>query len=53
MSMGEENTTMRRSFNSVEHVVEVTAKRRLFLVMSVTPMSTLKMYSLDGGPSPG
>ena len=53
MSMGEENTTMRRSFNSVEHVVEVTAKRRLFLVTSVTPISTLKMVYLDGGPPHG
>ena len=54
MSMGGENTaTINSYFNSVEHVVEVTAKRRLFLVTSVTPMSTLKMYSLDGGPSPG
>ena len=39
--------------SSVEHVVEVTAKRLLFLVTSVTPISTLKKYSLDGGPSQG
>ena len=29
--------------SSVEHEVEVTAKRRLFLVTSVTPISVLKM----------
>ena len=41
MSMGGENTAT-SCFKSVEHVVEVTAKRRLFLVTSVTPISTLK-----------
>ena len=47
--MGGENTavTTTSSFKSVEHVqvcvVEVTAKRLLFLVTSVTPISTLKM----------
>ena len=44
MSMGGENTATRSSsFKSVEHVVEVTAKRRLFQVTSVTPISTLKV----------
>ena len=44
-SMGGENTavTTTSSFKSVEHVIEVTAKRRLFLVTSVTPIPTLKM----------
>ena len=42
MSMGGENTAA-SSFKSVEHVVEVKAKRRLFLVTPVTPISTLKM----------
>ena len=38
--MGGANTAV----TSVEHVVEVTAKkRRLFSVTSVTPISTLKM----------
>ena len=32
MSMGGENTATTSYFKSVEHVVEVTAKRRLFLV---------------------
>ena len=48
MSMGGENTavTTTSSFKSVEHAVEVTAKfkRRLFLVTSVTPISTLKVF---------
>ena len=40
MSMGGKNTAI----SSVEHVVvEVTVKRRLFLVTSVTPISTLKI----------
>ena len=46
MSMGEENTAVtavRSCFTGMEHVVEVTAKRRLFLVTSVTPISTQKM----------
>ena len=45
MSMGGENTavTTTNLVESVEHVVEVTAKGRLFLVTSVTPISTLKM----------
>ena len=34
-------------------MVEVTAKRRLFLVTAVTPISTQKWCSLDGGPSQG
>ena len=36
--MGGKNTAS----SSVEHVVEVTVKSRLFLVTSVTPISTLK-----------
>ena len=43
MSMGGENTATTSSFKSVEHAVEVTAKRRLFLVASVTPIPTLKV----------
>ena len=39
MSMGGKNTAS----NSVEHVVEVTVKRRLFLVTIITPISTLKL----------
>ena len=39
MSMGGKNTAS----TSVEHVVEVTAKRRLFLVTSGTPIFTLKI----------
>ena len=35
--MGGENTAATIYFKSVEHVVKVTAKRRLFLVTSVTP----------------
>ena len=51
MSMGGKNTAS----SSVEHVVQVKIKRLLFLVTSVTPISTLKVvvYSLDGGPSQG
>ena len=44
-SMGGENTAT--SFKSVEHVVEATAKRRLFLVTSVTPISTIKMVYFE------
>ena len=64
--MGGENTaaavTTTSAFKSVEHMVEVTAKRRVFWVTSVTsvtPIPTLKVilrstwYSLDGGPSQG
>ena len=46
MSMGGEHTATTSSFKSVEQVVEVTAKRRLFLVTSVTPISTLKMVKV-------
>ena len=48
MSMGGENTaavTTTSYFESVEHVVEVTAKSRLILVTSVTPIPTLKVIS--------
>ena len=41
--MGGENKATKSYFKSVEHVVEVTAKRRLLLVTSVTPIPTLKM----------
>ena len=34
------------AISSVEHVVEVAVKRRLFLVTSVTPISTLKKSSI-------
>ena len=46
MSMGGENTAVvasTSSFKSVEHVVEVTARERLFLGTSVTPIPTQKM----------
>ena len=43
LSMGGESTTTTSYFKRVEHVVEVTAKRGLFLVTSVTPIPTLKM----------
>ena len=41
------------SFKSVEHVVEVTAQKRLFLVKSVTPMFTLKMVQSGRQPVTG
>ena len=37
------HSNYRNCFKSVEHAVEVTAKKRLLLVTSVTPISTLKM----------
>ena len=43
MSMGGENTAPTSDFKSVEHVAGVTAKRRLFLVTSVTPIPTLRV----------
>ena len=39
MSMGGKNSFKHTASSSVERVVEVTAKRRLFLVTSVTPIS--------------
>ena len=52
MSMGGENTAT-SYFKSVEHVVEVTTKRRLFLVTSVTPISTQTMVVSGRRPVTG
>ena len=41
---GKNNTFMHTASSSVEHVVEVTAKRQLFLVTSVTPICRLNMF---------
>ena len=49
MSMGGKNTAS----SSVEHKVEVTVKRRLFLVTSVTPISTLKLVQSRRRPVTG
>ena len=54
MPMGGKNSFKHTASSSVDHMVQVTVKRRLFLTTSVIPISRLKIvYSLDGGPSQG